>query len=221
MVEYTLHFAPLWRELPTIYEGLLQTILIAIISIALAFVIGTAAALASVYGGRKLQISVVIYVEAMRNSPSLVKMYFIFYGLPTLGLFPSPFWSGVTALALHNGAYICEIMRGALAAVNRTQVQASLSLGFSFFETQKTIVLPQAFRYAVPPLTNTWVEIVKDTALTSALSVRELFYVMTALVSSTLRSFEILILFAAIYFTLTTLVATTMKVVEVRTKWRN
>ncbi len=220
MGDYFFHFAPIWRELPSIYEGLAETILIAVTSIALASMIGTGAALASVYGGRRWELAVVVYVEFMRNSPSLVKMYFIFYGLPSFGLFPSPFWSGVIALALHNGAYVCEIMRGALSAVNRTQVQAALSLGFGFFETQRTVVLPQAFRHAIPPLTNTWVEIVKDTALTSALSVRELFYVMTALVSSTLRSFEILIVFAAIYFCLTTAVATTMKVMELRVRWR-
>lgn len=220
MGDYFFHFAPVWRELPAIQDALLQTILVAVTSILLASAIGTAAAIASAHGGRRWELAVVIYVETMRNSPSLVKMYFIFYGLPSLGLFPSPFWSGVIALALHNGAYVCEIMRGGLAAVNRTQEQAAMSLGFGFAQTQAIVVLPQAFRHALPPLTNTWVEIVKDTSLTSALSVRELFYVMTALVSSTLRSFEILIVFAGIYFVLTTLLATSMRVMELRAKWR-
>jgi ABC-type amino acid transport system permease subunit len=156
----------------------------------------------------------------MRNSPSLVKMYFIFLGLPSLGLSPGPFWSGVIALALHNGGYVTEIVRGGLAAVNRTEVQAAASLGFGWLQTQRTIVLPQALRFSLPSLTNVWVEMIKDTSLTAALAVQELFYVMIALVDSTLRSFEILIVFAGIYFAMTTLFAATMKIIELRTPWR-
>ena len=217
---YHFHFAPIWAALPDIWSAIGVAALVALTSILLAFVIGTAAALAAEYGGRRTKLAVAIYVEAMRNSPSLVKMYFIFLGLPSLGLFPSPFWSGVMALALHNGGYITEIVRGGLAAVNRTEVQAAASLGFSWFETQRTIVLPQALRFSLPSLTNVWVEMIKDTSFTSALAVKELFYLMTALVSSTLRSFEILIVFAAIYFAMTTLFAVAMKVIELRTRWK-
>ncbi|MGE0723029.1 MAG: amino acid ABC transporter permease [Alphaproteobacteria bacterium] len=216
MGDYHFHFAPIWQSLPDIYAAIGMAALVAVSSISLAFVIGTGAALASVYGGRRARVAVAIYVEAMRNSPSLVKMFFIFYGLPSLGLFPSPFWSGVAALALHNGAYVTEIVRAGLASVNRTQVQAAMSLGFGWVETQRTVVLPQALRQAVPSLTNVWVEMVKDTSLTSAIAVQELFYLMTALVSSTLRSFEILIVFTAIYFALTTLVSVAMKLGELR-----
>lgn len=219
-MDYFFHFAPIWAALPEIYAATGTAVLVAVTSIIGAFVIGTAAALLSVYGGRRWELAVIAYVEAMRNSPSLVKMYFIFYGLPSLGLFPSPFWSGVIALALHNGGYIAEIMRGGFAAVSRTQVQAAMSLGFSWFETQRTVVLPQAIRHSIPPLTNVWIEMIKDTSLTSALAVRELFYVMTALVSSTLRSFEVLIVFAAIYFALTTTVAVAFKIYETRVRWR-
>jgi len=126
----------------------------------------------------------------------------------------------VIALALHNGGYVTEIVRGGLAAVNRTEVQAAASLGFNWLDTQRSIVLPQALRYALPSLTNVGVEIIKDTSFTSALAVQELFYLMTALVSSTLRSFEILIVFAGIYFAMTTLFAVAMKLLELRTPWR-
>jgi ABC-type amino acid transport system permease subunit len=147
-------------------------------------------------------------------------MYFIYFGLPSLGLYPSPFWSGVIALALHNGGYMTEILRGGLAGVNVTQVQAARSLGMGWIATYRIVVLPQAIRLSLPALTNVWVEMIKDTSLTSALAVRELFYLMTALVSSTLRSFEVLIVFAAIYFMLTTLFSGAMKIVELRTRWR-
>jgi His/Glu/Gln/Arg/opine family amino acid ABC transporter permease subunit len=220
MEGYHFYFAPIWDAIPAIGSATAVAALVAATSILLAFGIGTAAALAAEYGGSRTRLAVSIYVEAMRNSPSLVKMYFIFLGLPSLGLYPSPFWSGVIALALHNGGYITEIVRGGLAAVNRTEVQAAASLGFSWSQTQRLIVLPQALRFSLPPLTNVWIEMIKDTSLTSALAVQELFYVMTALVSSTLRSFEILIVFAAIYFAMTTIFAIAIKLFEVRTPWR-
>jgi len=217
---YHFYFAPIWAALPDIYAATGVAALVAVTSMALALAIGTMAALAAEYGGRRVKVLVAVYVEAMRNSPSLVKMYFIFLGLPSLGLFPSPFWSGVIALGLHNGGYVTEIVRGGLAAVNRTEVQAAASLGFNWLDTQRSIVLPQALRYALPSLTNVGVEIIKDTSFTSALAVQELFYLMTALVSSTLRSFEILIVFAGIYFAMTTLFAVAMKLLELRTPWR-
>src|ERR1700730_674752 len=130
MQGYHFHFAPVWAALPDIRAAAGVAVMVAATSILLAFVIGTMAALAAEYGGRRTRLLVAVYVEAMRNSPSLVKMYFIFLGLPALGLYPSPFWSGVAALALHNGGYVAEIVRGGLAAVNRTEVQAAASLGF-------------------------------------------------------------------------------------------
>jgi His/Glu/Gln/Arg/opine family amino acid ABC transporter permease subunit len=220
MEGYQFYFAPVWAALPAIYSAAGVAVTVAATSILLAFLIGTTAALAAEYGGPKLRLATALYVEAMRNSPSLVKMYFIFFGLPSLGLFPSPFWSGVVALALHNGGYVTEIVRGGLAAVNRTEVQAAASLGFTWSQTQRLIVLPQALRFSLPSLGNVWVEMIKDTSLTSALAVQELFYVMTALVSSTLRSFEILLVFAGIYFALTTTCAIGMKLLELRTPWR-
>lgn len=216
MGDYHFHFAPVWESLPDIYRATGTAVLVAGASILLAFLIGTGAALASVYGGRRARIAVAVYVEAMRNSPSLVKIFFIYYGLPSLGFYPTPFWSGVAALALHNGAYVTELVRAGLASVNRTQVQAAMSLGFGWFETQRTVVLPQALRQARPALGNVWIEMVKDTSLTSAIAVQELFYLMTSLASSTLRSFEILIVFSAIYFALTTLLATVIKLRELR-----
>lgn len=220
MEAYHFHFAPIWRALPDIYAGLWVAALVAATSIALALVIGTAAALTAEYGGRRAKLWIAVYVESMRNSPSLVKMYFLFLGLPSIGIFLSPFWAGVIALSFHNGGYVCEIVRGGLAAVNRTEVQAASSLGFSWAQTQRVVVLPQALRHSLPSLTNTWVEMIKDTSFTSALAVRELFFVMTTLLSSTLRSFEILIVFAGIYFLMTTSFAVAMKIVEHRTAWR-
>jgi His/Glu/Gln/Arg/opine family amino acid ABC transporter permease subunit len=217
---YIFHWAPVLAAFSEFADGTLIALEIAILSIAGAFAIGVVGALASRSSNRALRTATKIYVEAMRNSPSLVKMYFIFFGLPSVGLFPSPFVSGVVALALHNGAYMTEIVRGGLEAVHDTQAQGALSLGMSGWQTLRIVLLPQAIVYALPAISNNWVEIVKDTSLTSALAVRELFFVVIGLLSATQRSFEILIIAGAIYLTLNSLVSGALKVAEARARWR-
>lgn len=217
---YFFHWAPVWAALPELASGALVALEVAALSILGAFVLGIAGALAARSPSRALRLAATIYVEAMRNSPSLVKMYFIFYGLPSLGLFPSPFVSGVVALALHNGAYMTEIVRGGLEAVHDTQLQGALSLGMSRWQTLRIVLLPQAVTYALPAISNNWVEIVKDTSLTSALAVRELFFVVVALLSATQRSFEILLVAGGIYLALCSVLSGALKAAEARARWR-
>ncbi|MEO7127492.1 MAG: amino acid ABC transporter permease [Rhodoferax sp.] len=214
-----LNFAPVWRAGPQIFDAMLVTLAVAGASMLLAFGIGLAGALLASNGGRAASRAVTVYVEAMRNSPSLVKLYFIFFGLPAVGLFPTPYWAGVTALAIHNGAYMTEIIKGALASVPRQQIQAARAVGMSWWQTQSTVVLPQALRSGLPPLTNTWVEMIKDTSLTSAVAVQELTFLMTSLISLTLRSVEVLLVFSGIYMTLTLGFALLSKAIERRMRW--
>ena len=214
-----LNFAPVFKAGPQILDALLTALSVAAASMALAFGIGLVAALAATNGGRKAAGAVSVYVESMRNSPSLVKLYFIFFGLPELGFFPSPYWSGVIALGIHNGAYMTESIKGALASVPRQQIQAGRALGMGWWQTQRLIVLPQALRSGLPALTNTWVEMIKDTSLTSAVAVQELTFLMTSLISLTLRSLEMLLVFSGIYLVLTLGFTLLSKAVERRMRW--
>lgn len=216
---YVFYWGRVWQARWELLTGTLTTIEVALVSIALAFVIGVAGGLARGSPNRALARAATIYVEAMRNSPSLVKMYFIYFGLPSLGLYPGPFASAVLALVLHNGAYMTEIFRGGLAAVPEAEIQAARSLGMGRVLTFRTIVFPQALRRALPAFGNNWTEMVKDTSITSALSVRELFFTVTSIVSETMRSFELLAVASAIYLTLTTALAGALKVVERRAKY--
>jgi polar amino acid transport system permease protein len=184
----------------------------------LAAVLGVVFAVASLRS-KAAERFVLVYVEAMRNSPSLVKLFFIYFGLPEFGIFLSPWMAGVLALGLHNAGYMTEALRGAIASVPAAQVNAARALGMSEVQVQRIVVLPQALRIAVPALTNTSVEMVKDTALTSAIAVQELTHLMQSLISATMRAAEFLIAFSAIYLVLTASVAAMSKAVEARMRW--
>lgn len=217
---YFFFWGPVWQALPQVWAGTLVALEVAVLSIGLGFLVGVAGGLARRSRNRMLAGASLVYVELMRNSPSLVKMYFLYFGLPSFGLYPSPFLAGVLALLLHNGAYMTEIFRGGLAAVPGAQLEAARSLGMGPWLTFRIVMLPQAFRSALPALGNNWVEIVKDTSITSAIAVRELFYVVITLVSETQRSFEFLTVAALIYLAFTTLLSSSLKLVESRTKYR-
>jgi polar amino acid transport system permease protein len=181
-------------------------------------VLGVLLAVASMRGPASAR-AVQVYVEAMRNSPSLVKLFFLYFGLPELGIFLSPWMAGVLALGLHNASYMTEALRGAIASVPRAQVDAARALGMSEAQIQRLVVLPQALRIAIPALTNTSVEMVKDTALTSAIAVQELTHLMQSLISATMRAAEFLVAFSAIYLLLTGSLAALSKAIESRLRW--
>ncbi|HVY42621.1 MAG TPA: amino acid ABC transporter permease [Hyphomicrobiaceae bacterium] len=220
MQGYIFNWSVVWRALPELAQGLLISVEVALLSISLGMLIGGGAALARTSQSPALSRSALIYVELMRNSPSLVKMYFIYFGLPSLGAFPSAFTSSVVALSLHNGAYMTEIFRGGLLAVPRGQIEAARSLGMGTWTTLNVVILPQAFRNSLPALSNIWVEIIKDTSLTSALAVKELFYVVSQQTSATLRTFEFLAVAALIYLVVTAALAGVMRMLEHRGRMR-
>lgn len=217
---YFLYWGAVWEVLPEMGKGLLVTLEIGVMSIVLGLGVGVAGALARNSSRRTVATAALLYVEAMRNSPSLVKMYFIYFGLPSLGVYPGPLLSAVAALVLHNGAYMTEIVRGGLAAIPHTQVLAARSLGMGPWTIFQVVILPQAFNNALPSLSNNWVEIVKDTSLTSALSVREFFFVVDEQISATLRSFEFLTVAAVVYLVLTASLSLGLRTVEARIKYR-
>jgi polar amino acid transport system permease protein len=146
---YVFYWGRVWQARWELLAGTLTTVEVAVISIALAFVVGVVGGVARRSPNRALARAATVYVEAMRNSPSLVKMYFIYFGLPSLGLYPGPFASGVVALVLHNGAYMTEIFRSGLAAVPEAEIQAARSLGMGPVLTFRAIVFPQALRAGV------------------------------------------------------------------------
>lgn len=166
--------------------------------------------------GRALPLLAGAYIELMRNTPVLVQMYFIFFGLSMGGLRLSGWQAGLLALVLQNGAYVAEIYRAGIADVGRRQREAGLALGMRPFEAFRIVVFPQAVRRVLPPLGSQFVLIIKDTALVSTLSVAEMTFQARMLTDRTAAAYEIFLTLALFYLAMTGAVALAMRLVERR-----
>lgn len=144
-----------------------------------------------------------IYVELFRGTPLLVQLFFIYYGLAQVGLVLPAMFAAVLGLGLNGGAYISEIVRGALAGIDKGQYDASHALGMGWFATLGWVVMPQALRVATPPLVNAFSSMLKDTSLVSLLAITEMMNIANQVYSRTFRAFEIFTVVALMYFAMT------------------
>ena len=154
--------------------GLLKTIQLAIASIFFGTIVGLLVAVLRVINNKTLNVVLIAFLEFSRAMPVLVVLMIVYFGLPFLNIRLSPFMSGTFVLSMINGAYISEIFRSGIASIHHTQVESAYSLGLTTTQTMRLVIVPQAFRIVVPPLTNRWVSMLKDTAIVSMVSVTEL-----------------------------------------------
>ncbi len=159
--------------LPSLARATVITLLLSFLSMGIAVVVGLALASARVYGRAPLRILATVYVEVMRGTPLLLQLFVIYYGLAGVVRLPA-FLAAILALALNYAAYEAEIYRGALEAVAPPQLEAARTLGFSEAQILKLIRGPQALRYALAPMTNDFVALLKDSSLVSVITVVEL-----------------------------------------------
>lgn len=185
--------------------GLKMTIPLTAISFALALVIAVAAALVQFARVRYLTGIVRFYIWIMRGTPLLVQLYVVFYGLPNLGVMIDPFPAAVLVFALNEGAYSAETMRAALESVPGGQIEAGYCLGMSYLQIMRRIVLPQAFRTAFPPLSNSLIAMTKDTSLAANITVTEMFMATQRIVARTYEPLALYIEVALIYLLFSTL----------------
>ena len=172
------HAAPLqsasvWAYLPSLARAALITLLLSFLSMGIAVVVGLALASARVYGRAPLRILATVYVEVVRGTPLLLQLFVIYYGLAGVVRLPA-FLAAILALAFNYAAYEAEIYRGALETVAPAQLEAARTLGFSEGQILRLIRGPQAFRYALAPMTNDFVALLKDSSLVSVITVVEL-----------------------------------------------
>ncbi len=146
------------------------------------------------------------YIFVIRGTPLLLQLFIIYYGLTTIVTIP-PFPSAVFALGIHNGAYIAEIFRGSIISIDYGQMEAARSLGMPYARAMRRIVLPQAFKRAVPPLGNQFIIALKDSSLASTIAVPELLLRGRQLGSSTFMYMEMLIIVAIWYLIMTSLLS--------------
>jgi cystine transport system permease protein len=190
---------PAWLQLmidsfwPLLSAGLIFTVPLTLITFVLGILLGLLVALARLYGPTPLVALVRFYVWLIRGTPLLVQLFLIFYGLPSAGIVLDAFTAAVIGFTLNIGAYSSEIIRATLAAIPKGQWEAAYSIGMNWPQVMWRVILPQAARIAVPPLSNTFISLVKDTSLAAAVTVPELFQAAQRLASVT---YEPLILYS-------------------------
>ncbi len=155
------------------------------------------------------------YVEAMRNTPVLVQIFLLYFGLPTLELYPSAIVSAVVALVLQNSAYLGEIYRAAIQAVPLRQWEAAQAVGMTPLKAMRIVVLPQALRHALPAIGNQMIFILKDTSIASTIAVAELTHTGKLLLDRTAAPYEVFLILACFYLLLTAGVLAIVKLAEV------
>lgn len=189
-------------------EGAIQyTIPLTLITFVLGLVLAVLTALARLSSMRILQIIARVYVSIIRGTPLLVQLFIIFYGLPNLGVTIDPFISAIIGFSLNVGAYASEIIRAAILSIPKGQWEAGYSIGMTYTQALKRIILPQAARVSIPPLSNTFISLLKDTSLASLILVTELFRKAQEIAA---KNYEFLLLYieaAVLYWILCTILS--------------
>lgn len=193
-------------------EGVRNTLIIAFFTVLLGTLLGTLMAMAKMSRIKPLKWVATAYIEFFRGTPLMVQLMFIFYGLPMIGVaFPSVsfipdfdrFAAGIVAMSLNSCAYVAEIIRSGIQAVDRGQMEAARSLGFHHREAMTIVILPQAIRNILPALGNEFVTIIKESSIVSVIGIADLMYRTKGVIAKTYNSLECLAVAAIIYFILT------------------
>ncbi|MBC7609825.1 MAG: amino acid ABC transporter permease [Polaromonas sp.] len=174
LIETFFNWSVFISALPLLLEGLWITIALGAVSIVAGLVTGLLMALARLYGAPAVQVVARIYIDVFRSIPLLVLLVLVYYALPFVGIRLTSFTSAATALTLVSCAYTSEIFRAGIQAIPKGQFEAADAIGLSFFNRMRDVVLPQAFRIVVPPLTSNCINVLKDTALASVVAMPDL-----------------------------------------------
>jgi polar amino acid transport system permease protein len=199
---YKLEFAallPYWEDLAS---GLWFTIVLTVVSTIAGIAVGTLGASARTFGPKWLGAVVRVYVELIRNTPFIVQLFFIFFGLPALGLKLSETTAAFLAMVINLGAYSTEIIRAGIEAVPKGHIEAGVSLAMSRFEVLRTIVLRQAFAKIYPALSSQIIIVMLGSAVVSQISAPDLTYAANFIQSRNFRAFEVYLVVALIYLVL-------------------
>jgi len=196
----TVNWALVWESLGPLLSGaILGTIPLALASFGLGLILALLVALMRLSRNRLVSAIARTYISIIRGTPLLVQLFVIFYGLPSVGITISPWPSAIIAFSLNVGGYAAEVIRAAILSVPKGQWEAGHTIGMSRHQTLVRIILPQATRVSVPPLSNTFISLVKDTSLASLILVTELFRVAQQ-VAAFSQEFMLLYLEAAVIY---------------------
>ena len=189
-------------SIPLLARGTLVTLQIALTAGVLAIMLGFLLGLCSLSGSWVLRAFISGYVDFVRGTPLLIQIFLVFFALPFVGIRLTEFWAGTAALVLNTSGYIAETVRGSTGAIERGQTEAAKSIGMTRAQILVFILLPQALKPMIPPLTNELISMTKNTSLLSVISVYELTRAGQAIISVHFVPFEIYLLLAIYYYAL-------------------
>jgi polar amino acid transport system permease protein len=218
MFDFNLHY--FLKYLPWAVTALKITAQVCIISMILAIIWGTIIALMRLSNFRALSLIAYWYVSVIRSTPFLVHIYFIFFGLPSIGIILPALIVGIIALMINSGAYSAEIIRAGIESIPRTQFEAGTALGLTNFQIMRHIILPQAFRNILPPLTGQLSILVKDSSLLSVMGVMELTKTARTVQNITFRPIESYVPSIIFYLVIILSLLRISSFIEKKWKWR-
>lgn len=198
----TIDWGIIGESIPLLAEGLVVTLQVSALSAVLGLALGVVFGLGSLSRSRPLRWLVMAYVDFIRGTPLLIQIFLVFFALPMIGIRFDEFWAGVFALSLNAAAFVAEVVRGGVGSIERGQTEAAKAIGMRHSQILVYILLPQAYRQMVPPLTNEMISLVKNSSLLSVISVFELTRAGQAIISVHFVPFEIYTLLALYYYVL-------------------
>ncbi|WP_391122921.1 amino acid ABC transporter permease [Psychrobacillus sp. L3] len=180
---------------PLLEGAVVYTLPLSLITFVLGLAIAVLTALSRISNAKTLQWIARAYVSAIRGTPLLVQLFILFYGLPSIGIVIDPFPAAVLGFSLNVGAYASEVIRAAILSIPKGQWEAAQMIGMNYVQMMRRVILPQATRVSIPPLSNTFISLVKDTSLASLILVTEMFRRAQEIAAT---NYEFLLLYAEV-----------------------
>ncbi len=196
---YTFDFTAILRYWPELLQGIWVAASLSILTFLLGTALGIFGAVGRISRRRWLYSLTTFYVELFRNTPLLVQMYIMYYGLEAFSIKLNAFTAALLAMSLNSGAYETEIIRGGIIAVGRGQIEAAFSIGMTYLQTLRKVVIPYALQVIFPPLGNQFIGIVLGSSVASVITVPEITYVGLNIGSRSYRDFETFLVIWVIY----------------------
>ncbi|NWO13155.1 MULTISPECIES: amino acid ABC transporter permease [Virgibacillus] len=203
-------------NLPFVLSGLPMTLLVSVIGMLLGLVLGLLLALARNASYFFLRLPARLYISFMRGTPILVFLFILYFGLPVIGIKLTAFMAACLGFGLNSAAYIAEIDRASLNSVDKGQWESAKALNLTYWQTLRKVILPQATRIAIPPLTNVFMDLVKATSLAAVITVPELFQKTQIVAGREFDAMTMYILVALIYWPLCIVIAFIQERLEAR-----
>ena len=205
------------NSFPLLLVGAGVTVEITAMSVAIGIIIGLFAGIARICRIRPIEIAAAVYVDFFRGTPLLVQLFLIYFAVPVItGQRMDPFFAAITACGINSGAYIAEIFRAGIASIDIGQTEAGRSLGMTWTQTMRYIIIPQAFKRIIPPLGNEFIALLKDSSLVSVIGFEELTRRGQLIIAKTYGSLEIWLSVAIIYLAMTVTISRFVAYLEKR-----